>query len=99
MWIGLNVGRQRGNYFGTCLLSVYSGLGAESFNQVSPLTTLLTYGSIETGEPVSVRISYDHRVMDGATVARALQRLEAILNGPVADELRAKARSAPGLAP
>jgi len=28
-------------------------------------------------------------VMDGATVARALERFEAILNGPVAEELRA----------
>ena len=29
MWLGLNIGRQRANRFGTFQLSVYSGLGAE----------------------------------------------------------------------
>jgi pyruvate/2-oxoglutarate dehydrogenase complex dihydrolipoamide acyltransferase (E2) component len=91
MWLGLNLGRQRANYFGTFHLSVYSGLGAESFNPLSPLTTLLNYGPIDEAGRVNVRILYDHRVMDGATVARALERFEAILNGPVADELRSLA--------
>ena len=103
MWLGLNIGRQRANYFGTFHLSVYSGLGAESFNPLSPLTTLLNYGPIDEMGAVNVRILYDHRVMDGATVARALERFEAILNGPVAEELRAaggsSARSSPAGAP
>jgi hypothetical protein len=94
MWLGLNLGRQRANYFGTFHLSVYSALGAESFNPLSPLTTLLNYGPINTEGGVNVRILYDHRVMDGATVARALERLEAILNGPVADEVRSLAGAA-----
>lgn len=87
MWLGLNIGRQRGNYFGTFQLSVYSGLGAESLNPLTPLTTLLNYGPIDSNGSVNVRIHYDHRVMDGANVARALERLEKILNGPVADEV------------
>jgi len=94
MWLGLNVGRQRANYFGTFHFSVYSGLGAESLNPLSPLTTLLNYGPIALDGVVNVRILYDHRVMDGATVARALQRLEEILNGPVAQELRDSGRLA-----
>jgi hypothetical protein len=89
MWLGLNLGRQRANYFGTFHLSVYSGLGAESFNPLSPLTTLLNYGPIDEQGCVNVRILYDHRVMDGATVARALERFDTLLNGPVADEVRA----------
>jgi hypothetical protein len=36
---------------------------------------------------VAVRIIYDHRVMDGGTVARALQRLESVLNEDIAAEL------------
>lgn len=88
MWLGLNLGRQRANYFGTFHVSVYSGLGAESFNPLSPLTTLLNYGPIDAEGQVNVRILYDHRVMDGATVARALDRFEAILNGVIADEVR-----------
>lgn len=91
MWLGLNIGRQRATYFGTFHISVYSGLGAESFNPLSPLTTLLNYGPIDDEGSVNVRILYDHRVMDGATVARALVRFEEILNGPVVEELRSLA--------
>ncbi|TKT81086.1 hypothetical protein [Aquamicrobium sp. LC103] len=88
MWLGLNFGRQRANYFGTFQFSVYSGLGAESLNPLTPLTTLLNYGTIGKDGSVTVRIHYDHRVMDGAVVARALEKFEEILNGAVADEVR-----------
>jgi hypothetical protein len=87
-WIGLNIGRQRGNYFGTFGLSVYSALNAESLHPLSPLTTLVNYGHIGSDGEVNVRIIYDHRVLDGATVARALGRLEEILTGAIVDELR-----------
>jgi hypothetical protein len=88
-WIGLNIGRQRGNFFGTFGLSVYSALNAESLHPLSPLTTLLNYG-VMTGEGVlDVRIIYDHRVLDGATVARALGRLEEILNSVILEEVQA----------
>ncbi|MGF6175874.1 hypothetical protein ABIE33_004182 [Ensifer sp. 4252] len=87
MWLGLNLGSRRAHYFGTFQLSVYSGLGAESLNPLTPLTTLLNYGPIAADGTVTVRIHYDHRVMDGANVARALERFEAILNGEVAEEV------------
>ncbi len=87
MWLGLNIGRQRARRFGTFQLSVYSGLGAESLNPLTPLTSLLNYGPIDKDGSVTVRIHYDHRVMDGANVARALERFERILNGEVAAEL------------
>ncbi len=89
MWLGLNLGKRRGHYFGTFQLSVYSGLGAESLNPLTPLTTLLNYGPIDADGTVTVRIHYDHRVMDGATIARALERFENILNGEVAEEVKA----------
>ncbi len=87
MWLGLNIGRQRARRFGTFQLSVYSGLGAESLNPLTPLTSLLNYGPIDEDGSVTVRIHYDHRVMDGANVARALERFERILNGEVTAEL------------
>jgi hypothetical protein len=98
MWLGLNMARQRANRFGTFQLSVYSALGAESLNPLSPLTTLFNYGPIDPSGQVTVRIMYDHRVADGATVARALERFEAILNGPVADEIGPAARPTPAQA-
>jgi len=52
---------------------------------------LLNYGVISSDGNVNVRIIYDHRVMNGATVARALARLEEVLNTVVAEELRSLA--------
>jgi pyruvate/2-oxoglutarate dehydrogenase complex dihydrolipoamide acyltransferase (E2) component len=73
---------------GTFGLSVYSGLGAESLHPLSPLTTTLNYGVISARGAVTVRVTYDHRVMDGTTVARALARLETVLNEDLCKELR-----------
>jgi hypothetical protein len=86
-WLGLNVGRQRANHFGTFGVTAYSALGAESLHPLSPLTVTLTYGRIEADGGATVRLVYDHRVLDGATVARALVRLETVINTDVAAEL------------
>jgi hypothetical protein len=91
-WFGLNIGRQRGNYFGTFGISVYSALKAESLHPLAPVTAVLNYGVIETDGAVNVRIIYDHRVMDGAVVARVLARLEEVLTGPLLEEVRALAQ-------
>ncbi len=88
-WLGLNIGRQRGNYFGTYGITVYSGLGAESLHPISPLTAVLNYGVIAKDGTVAVRIMYDHRVLDGSMVARVLAEIEKKLTGPVLAELKA----------
>lgn len=87
-WVGLNWGRQRGNYFGTFGLSVYSVFKAESLHPLAPVTTLLNYGVIGEDGFLDVRVIYDHRVMNGTTIARALARLEQILNLDVIQEVR-----------
>lgn len=93
-WIGLNVsGYKRARNWGTFGVSVYSSLGAESLHPLSPLTTALNYGVIDDDGGVDVRIIYDHRVMDGASVARALGELEETLNGPIARSLLLDHRS------
>ena len=89
LFFALNIGRQRSKYFGTFGISVYSGLGAESLHPLSPLTALLNYGVIGADGRVTVRIVYDHRVLDGADVARVLARLEERLNDDIVNELRA----------
>jgi hypothetical protein len=60
---------------------------------------LLNYGVIDSDGYVNVRIIYDHRVMDGAIVARALARLEQILNTSILDEIRSLAKNAPSANP
>ena len=93
-WFGLNIGRQRANFFGTFGVSVYSALNAESLHPLSPLTALLNYGVMTQDGNVAVRIVYDHRVMDGATVARALSRMEELLNSVILEEVRSLANLA-----
>jgi hypothetical protein len=90
-WGTLNVsGYKRCKRFGTFGLSSYGALGAEQVHPISPLTTTLTYGPIDpvTGRVV-VKLIYDHRVLDGAYIARRLRDIEAMLNGPILDELHA----------
>lgn len=88
-WLVLHLsGFFRSKYIGTTSLTVFSGLGAESLHPISPLTTTLNYGVIDPHGGVDVRIVYDHRVLDGATVARALAELEQILTETLVSELR-----------
>ncbi|QJX01134.1 hypothetical protein [Frigoriglobus tundricola] len=87
-WYLLNVrGSRKAEFLGTFGVSVYSGLGAESLHPLSPLTTTLNYGVIGPDGRVPVRVVYDHRALDGGTVARALGRLEEVLNGEIHREL------------
>jgi len=94
-WLSLNCSRWRGNVCGTFGLSTYSALGAESLHPLSPLTVTLNYGVIDPQGQVPVRLIYDHRVFDGATAARALQRLEEVLNTLIRSELLAWPGNAP----
>jgi hypothetical protein len=92
-WLGLNLtGLTRAMLMGTFGVSVYSGLGAESLHPLSPLTTTLNYGVVQADGTVSVRVVYDHRVVDGATVARALGCLERVLNQEIVAELAQEAQ-------
>jgi hypothetical protein len=93
-WLGLNSsGYKRARNLGTFAVSVYSGLGAEGLHPLSPLTTVLNYGVIAEDGSVDVRVIYDHRVLDGATVARALEDLEAVLNHELPDMLLGGSRN------
>jgi hypothetical protein len=88
-WIGLNVsGSKRAKHLGTFGVSVYSGLGAASLHPLSPLTTALNYGVIQPDGSVDVRLIYDHRVLDGSTIARALLDLERVLTNEIVVEMR-----------
>jgi len=88
-WSTLQVsGQKRAKRFGTFGLSSYGALGAESLHPISPLTTTMTYGPIAPSGQVCVKLIYDHRVLDGAYIARRLQDIEATLTGAILEELR-----------
>jgi hypothetical protein len=92
MWLVLSSGRQRANYFGTFAISSVAFLGADLKTPRSVWTTLLSYGVLDDTGCLVVRIAFDHRAVDGATIARALARLEEVLVGEVVQELSAHAR-------
>ena len=91
-WLGLSTeGRRRAQFFGTFGISVVASLGAAGLHLLSPLSTTLNYGAFEEDGSLDVRLVYDHRVIDGANVARAMAALEEVLNGEILEELQALA--------
>jgi hypothetical protein len=88
-WTALNVrGRWRARHLGTFGITVVAGLGAAIPHLLSPLTATLNYGVIDEGGAVDVFLTFDHRVLDGATAARILEEVERVLNGEIVTELR-----------
>ncbi len=97
-WFGLNTsGNRRARHIGTWGVSVTAGLGAVGLRPLSPLTTNLGYGMVGEDGSVDVRLTYDHRVLDGGTVGRALADLDEALNGPILAELESMAECAAAL--
>jgi hypothetical protein len=95
-WSTLHIsGYKRAKRFGTFGLTSYGALGAESLHPISPLTTTMTYGPISPAGEVIVKLIYDHRVLDGAYIARRLRDIEDTLHGPILDELRRERSDVP----
>ena len=91
-WYTANASRKwRMRVFGTFGVSVTASDGATALNLISPLSTSLNYGIFGPGHTLPVRVHFDHRVLDGAPVARALADLEETMNGPIVTELDAMA--------
>ncbi len=88
-WLAFNVGAWRPGYYGTFGISVLGQSGAMIDVPVSPLTNFISYGPFAPNGDVDVIMAFDHRVMDGGVIVQALIDLEAALNGPVVDELKA----------
>ncbi len=87
--LGLYVdGMYRAGFFGTFAVSVVASLGAAGLHLLSPLTTTLNYGTFEADGAIDVRLTYDHRVLDGAYVARTMVALEEVLCGEILAELQ-----------
>jgi hypothetical protein len=84
----LNSGRHRCNYMGTFGLSAFGPFGAAPMRAISPFTSFLTCGPFERGR-VNIRGTFDHRVLDGTLMARALVQTEEALNTAILDELKA----------
>jgi len=86
--IGLNVGRQRANYFGSFGVTSVAAYGGGELHALSPGPFVLSYGVVKPDQTIDVVIRWDHRITDAALIARTLTRLEQVLNTEISAELR-----------
>lgn len=87
-WYHLNVSaKKRSRSVGTFGVSSMANWGVDSLRPIAPCTTLLHYGVIDTQGKVTVRLTFDHRVMDGVEPSLALGELERVLNDELLAEL------------
>ena len=88
-WCALSLSaRLRINLTGTLGVTSVSQLGATSIHPPTLGNLVVTYGPVADDGSVQITFVYDHRILDGGTVARALQEFESILNGELVEELR-----------
>jgi hypothetical protein len=86
--VGLNFGRQRGNWFGSFGVSSVAAYGGGELHPITPGPFIVSYGVVEPEQTIQIVIRWDHRVTDAAPMARVLTRLEQVLNAEIAAELR-----------
>ena len=86
--LGLNVGRMYANNFGSFGVTSVAAYGPGELQALSPGPFLLSYGVVRPDQRIDVIIRWDHRVTDAAFIARALARLEQVLNTEISAELR-----------
>ena len=87
-WIGLNWGRQRANYFGSFGVTSVAAFGPGQLYALGPGPFVLSYGMVKPDQTIDVVLRWDHRITDAALIAKVLTRLEQVLNGEIAAELR-----------
>jgi hypothetical protein len=99
-WGALNVfGSIRSYHFGTFSTTSVGAEGAGVLHVPTPLTSTLHYGTFGAEGDLAVRLTFDHRVLDGAAAARALADLEGALLGEVLQECASQGGGAGGPAP
>jgi hypothetical protein len=87
-WFTLNVlGRRRCHNFGTFGITTVASQGSGVLRIIPLLTTTLHYGLFDAAGNLDMRLSLDHRVLDGMTAADVLADLEATLLGDVLQEV------------
>jgi hypothetical protein len=92
--VGLNFGRQRANYFGSFGVTSVAAFGGGELHALSPGPFVLSYGVVTPDRTIDVVIRWDHRITDAALIAKAMTRLEQVLNTEIAAELRSQRQQA-----
>jgi hypothetical protein len=87
-WLALHVlPRRRIRHFGTFGVTTMSPFGARTLEVPSLWTAFLHYGVLTETAEIPVGLSFDHRVVDGATVGYTLLEMEQALHHDIVAEL------------
>ena len=87
----LNIPRLR-REIGTYGISSVARWHSELGTSRTALPCLLSYAPADGHGNVKVRLSFDHRIFDGALAGRGLSRLDEVLNSLILEELRELAK-------
>jgi len=82
-------GRHRVKTFGTFGVTAIAAGATHLLNIRAPTAFNLAFGRVDNDGCARVLFSLDHRVIDGMAAIRTLNDLEAVLNGPILQELKA----------
>ena len=87
-WVSLNFfGKMRVHNYGTFSLTTVASQGAGIVTLMPLVTSTLHYGMFDDRGILPMRITFDHRVCDGAIIARALVELETTLKTTILEEI------------
>jgi len=93
------IARRRARHFGTFGVTSVARLGADAFHPISLWTSYLHHGVISADGSLWMRLTFDHRVLDGLAGAQALADMEEVLNHEILDELGTLRFTEPGAKP
>jgi hypothetical protein len=80
-------GRTRIKSFGTFGVTALGNSDCRIARVLAPTTSVLSFGPIDQAGRVDVRLTFDHRVLDGMTAVAALVETENVLNDAMVVEL------------
>ena len=98
-WNMNSFSQKRATRIGTFSLSTLAGMGATNRFHPTICTTSLSYAPLDANGNCLVTLIADHRVLDGAVVARALVRLEEVLCHEMLAELHGLAGTSDCITP
>lgn len=86
-YLGQNFGRMCANNFGSFGVTSVAAYGPGQLQAMSPSPFLLSYGVVGPDNRIDVTLRWDHRITDAVVAARALKRLEQVLNAEISAEI------------
>ncbi len=99
-WLGLRgSGYLHARYFGTFSVNSISLPRSRMVQTTTPITISLIHMPLEPSDQIRLSAAFDHRVLDGMEVGRALGEVETVINREIVAELRAMAAERAAAAP